>query len=47
MFKIFYVILTDGAVVNKDKEYEIGTGKRQIKSFQTQKILLQKSTFKT
>ena len=46
-FKILYLILIEGTVVNKDKEYEIGTGKRQIKSFQTQKILLQKSTFKT
>ncbi len=47
MFKSFDVISTEGTVVNKGKEHEIGTGKRQIKSFQTQKILLQKSTFKT
>ena len=45
--KVLIVIPTEGIVVNKGKEHEIGIGKRQIKSFQTQKILLQKSTFKT
>ena len=28
MFKSFYVISTEGSVVNKSKEQDIGTGKR-------------------
>ena len=45
MFKIFYVILTDGAVVNKDKEYEIGTGKKTDKKLSNSENIIAKVNF--
>ena len=43
--KVLIVIPTEGIVVNKGKEHEIGIGKRQIKSFKNSENIIVKVNF--